>query len=485
MTTKFSSLGSKEKAALRLRNGNPRDLYEFTDKLGEGAFGVVWKGKELSTGKLFAIKEIKIEKDTDLEDMLKEIEHMSALDQSDYIVNYNCSYLSDQADILYIVMEYCGPGSINDLMNITKKTLNENQIAIICRDALKGLKHLHDKRRIHRDIKAGNILLNDECVAKLGDFGVSGQVKDFTKHHTVIGTPFWMAPEVIEEDYDHKADIWSLGITAIEMAEGHPPHYNIHPMRAIFMIPTRPPPKLSNPENWSKEFIDFVAQCLVKKAKDRPASGKMLEHPFLKKVDKMSSKDILKPLLLAAEEVIKTVGSREKALGLQDTNDDDSDEKQSSTSTDDDENGGAGSDDDDDGTINYSTMVVMSADNDKKKSKKKKGNVIGKTVKGDSTTNFSNMGTTAFNTGTTNFNSTMMVRPSPTKKKQETSKFVPQFMGLVQQIDMQSKYDKMSIEQLKAMMIEIDKNLEKDLQNIKKEYDEDMAIIKKRLKSEK
>jgi serine/threonine kinase 3 len=167
--------------------------------------------------------------------------------------------------MLWIVMEYCGPGSVSDLMTITKKTLNERQIAVILRDALKGLNLLHEKQRIHRDIKAGNILLNDECVAKLADFGVSGQSKDYTKHHTVIGTPFWMAPEVMQEEYDKEADIWSLGITAIEMAEGRPPYYNIHPMRAIFMIPTRPPPKLTNPELWSPEFISFVAACLQKK----------------------------------------------------------------------------------------------------------------------------------------------------------------------------------------------------------------------------
>lgn len=136
---------------------------------------------------------------------------------------------------------------------------------------------------IRRDIKAGNILLNSEGHAKLADFGVAGQLTDtMAKRNTVIGTPFWMAPEVIEEiGYDCRADIWSLGITALEMAEGKPPYGDIHPMRAIFMIPTKPPPSFRDPDRWSTEFIDFVNLCLVKNPSERADATSLLKHEFI------------------------------------------------------------------------------------------------------------------------------------------------------------------------------------------------------------
>ncbi|MEE6510792.1 hypothetical protein FKM82_030957 [Ascaphus truei] len=201
---------------------------------------------------------------------------------SPHVVKYYGSYFKNTD--LWIVMEYCGGGSVSDIIRLRKQTLKEDEIATISQSTLKGLEYLHFMRKIHRDIKAGNILLNSEGNVKLADFGVAGQLTDtMAKRNTVIGTPFWMAPEVIQEiGYNCVADIWSLGITAIEMAEGKPPYADIHPMRAIFMIPSNPPPTFRKPDVWSKEFNEFVNQCLVKNPEQRASATELLQHPFIK-----------------------------------------------------------------------------------------------------------------------------------------------------------------------------------------------------------
>ena len=203
-------------------------------------------------------------------------------------------------------MEYCGGGSVSDIMRLRKKTLTEEEISTILKDTLEGLVYLHARRKIHRDIKAGNILLNSEGHAKLADFGVAGQLTDtMAKRNTVIGTPFWMAPEVIQEiGYDCLADIWSLGITALEMAEGKPPYGDIHPMRAIFMIPTKPPPSFRNPDRWSPEFIDFVSRCLVKNPEHRSTASTLLQHEFIVRAPPVGSlQSIIQEAKLLANEI--------------------------------------------------------------------------------------------------------------------------------------------------------------------------------------
>uniref|UniRef100_A0A1A9X3C2 non-specific serine/threonine protein kinase n=1 Tax=Glossina brevipalpis TaxID=37001 RepID=A0A1A9X3C2_9MUSC len=257
----------------------PEKVFDIICKLGEGSYGSVYKALHKESSSIVAIKLVPVE--SDLHDIIKEISIMQQCD-SPYVVRYYGSYFK-QYD-LWICMEYCGAGSVSDIMRLRKKTLTEDEIATILSDTLKGLVYLHLRRKIHRDIKAGNILLNTEGYAKLADFGVAGQLTDtMAKRNTVIGTPFWMAPEVIEEiGYDCVADIWSLGITALEMAEGKPPYGDIHPMRAIFMIPQKPPPSFREPDRWSTEFIDFVSLCLVKNPEERATASDLLEHEFIR-----------------------------------------------------------------------------------------------------------------------------------------------------------------------------------------------------------
>jgi len=465
------------------------------------------ESEDKTSGEVFALKELKIEQEADLDEMLREIDHMSAIDMHQHIVAYTKSYLSPVCDKLWIVMEYCGPGSVNDIMTISKKTLTEDQISVICRDSLKGLQHLHDKKRIHRDIKAGNILLNEDGVAKLADFGVSGQVKDFTRHHTVIGTPFWMAPEVIQEDYDHKADIWSIGITAIEMAEGHPPHYNIHPMRAIFMIPTRPPPRLAHPNEWSPEFISFLAACLIKKPKDRPSADQLLKHAFIKKAKNLKPKQIFAPLILEVSRVIAEVGSRELALGLneeddekggkekaagEDSNDDDSVEKRSGGS-------GSSSDRSDDGS-EEKPSGKKSSENDKQQQQQNADKKAARTnmainapalVVGAGNSNGSvDLSASAEGSGTTRFSTTRFTTSATTRFTTQVARtatsrspFVAQFRVLLDEDG--GKYAGMSVDDLGKVLGDLDVILEREMKIARKNYLDDKRLLAEVLSARK
>ncbi|XP_023236306.1 mitogen-activated protein kinase kinase kinase kinase 4-like isoform X1 [Centruroides sculpturatus] len=186
-------------------------------------------------------------------------------------------------------MEYCGAGSVTDLVKSTKgQCLKEEWIAYICREILRGLSHLHGNKIIHRDIKGQNVLLTDNAEVKLVDFGVSAQLdRTIGRRNTFIGTPYWMAPEVIACDenpdatYDNRSDLWSLGITALEMAESQPPLCDMHPMRALFLIPRNPPPRLKS-KKWSKKFHSFIETVLVKDYQQRPYTDQLLKHPFIR-----------------------------------------------------------------------------------------------------------------------------------------------------------------------------------------------------------
>ncbi|KAG8196413.1 hypothetical protein JTE90_009045 [Oedothorax gibbosus] len=277
----------------------PEEVFDIISKLGEGSYGSVYKALHKESGQVLAIKQVPV--DTDLQEIIKEISIMQQCD-SPYVVKYYGSYFKNTD--LWIVMEYCGGGSVSDIMRLRKKTLGEEEIATILSDTLKGLEYLHCRRKIHRDIKAGNILLNTEGNAKLADFGVAGQLTDtMAKRNTVIGTPFWMAPEVIQEiGYDCVADIWSLGITALEIAEGKPPYGDIHPMRAIFMIPAKPPPSFRDPDRYTPEFIDFVSRCLVKNPDERATAAELLQHEFIRNA---------KPVTILQQMIAETIQESE------------------------------------------------------------------------------------------------------------------------------------------------------------------------------
>ncbi|XP_035793786.1 serine/threonine-protein kinase 3-like isoform X1 [Anopheles albimanus] len=307
MLAAMSSKNELKKLSEESLTRQPDEVFDILCKLGEGSYGSVYMALHKESEQVLAIKQVPV--DTDLQEIIKEISIMQQCD-SPYVVKYYGSYFKNTD--LWIVMEYCGAGSVSDIMRLRKKTLSEDEIATILIDTLKGLEYLHLRRKIHRDIKAGNILLNSEGHAKLADFGVAGQLTDtMAKRNTVIGTPFWMAPEVIEEiGYDCVADIWSLGITALEMAEGKPPYGDIHPMRAIFMIPTKPPPSFRDPDIWSPEFIDFVSLCLVKNPEERATATDLLTHEFIRNAKPCS---ILSQMIAEAKELRENQSLRHAA----------------------------------------------------------------------------------------------------------------------------------------------------------------------------
>ncbi|KAJ3117685.1 putative protein serine/threonine kinase [Phlyctochytrium bullatum] len=270
--TKIKELGSA---------APPKDLkstrYVLHELVGSGSYGNVYRGQDSLTNQTVAIKVVDLEGNEDaMEDIQREVTILSQL-RSNYVTQYHGSFLNGTK--LWIVMEFCDGGSGLDL--ITQGRLPEPIIANVLRQVLEGLHYLHGKNKIHRDIKAANILLTKDGGVKLADFGVSGQITStMTKKNTFVGTPYWMAPEVIlRSSYNYKADIWSLGITAFEFATGFPPHANLHPLRVLFMIPKSDPPRL--PTAFSPAFRDFVAQCLQHKQGQRPSAEELLSHPFI------------------------------------------------------------------------------------------------------------------------------------------------------------------------------------------------------------
>ncbi|KAK4944396.1 hypothetical protein LTR10_016282 [Elasticomyces elasticus] len=264
------------------------DGYQMLEELGSGSFGVVYKAIEKATGEIVAIKHVDLESsEEDLSDILSELSVLSSC-SSPHVTKYHCAFLRRQT--LWIVMEYLGGGSCADLLKPPPHRLIEYHIAIICRELLLGLAYLHTEGKLHRDIKAANVLLGMDGRVKLADFGVAAQLVGLKSvRNTFVGTPFWMAPEVIQQEgHDAKADVWSLGITAMELANGEPPHANVHPMKVLFLIPKQSAPRLEGAQ-WSANFREFVAACLTKDVDKRPSAKELLKHRFVRSAGKVEA----------------------------------------------------------------------------------------------------------------------------------------------------------------------------------------------------
>nr|XP_020456788.1 myosin-IIIa isoform X3 [Monopterus albus] len=301
---------------------DPTDTWEIIETIGKGTYGKVYKVLNKTDGSKAAVKILDPIHDID-EEIEAEYNILKALsDHTNVVKFYGMYYKKDLkcGDQLWLVLELCNGGSVTDLakgMLRRGDRVDEPIVAYILHEALRGLQHLHINNTIHRDVKGNNILLTTQGGIKLVDFGVSAQLTNTRlRRNTSVGTPFWMAPEVIaceqqlDSTYDARCDVWSLGITAIELGDGDPPLSDLHPMRALFKIPRNPPPTLHQPELWSDNFNDFIRKCLIKDFELRPNVLDLLQHEFIKQI--VGREKILQKQLIELIDLNQQIGATEK-----------------------------------------------------------------------------------------------------------------------------------------------------------------------------
>uniref|UniRef100_A0A669D7R9 non-specific serine/threonine protein kinase n=1 Tax=Oreochromis niloticus TaxID=8128 RepID=A0A669D7R9_ORENI len=270
------------------RDENPEEIWEIIGELGDGAFGKVFKAQNKQTGILAAAKVIDTKTEEELEDYMVEIDILASCDHQNIVKLLDAFYYESK---LWILIEFCAGGAVDAVMLELERPLTEPQIRVVCRQTLQALVYLHENKIIHRDLKAGNILLTLDGDVKLADFGVSAKnTKTLQRRDSFIGTPYWMAPEVVmcetskDRPYDYKADIWSLGVTLIEMAQVEPPNHEMNPMRVLLKIAKSDPPTLMQPSRWSPDFSDFLKRCLDKNIDNRWSAMQLLQHSFVSSV---------------------------------------------------------------------------------------------------------------------------------------------------------------------------------------------------------
>ncbi|XP_031453375.1 STE20-like serine/threonine-protein kinase [Phasianus colchicus] len=290
------------------RDLNPEEFWEIIGELGDGAFGKVFKAQNKETKVLAAAKVIDTKSEEELEDYMVEIDILASCDHPNIVKLLDAFYYENN---LWILIEFCAGGAVDAVMLELERPLTEPQIKVVCRQTLEALNYLHENKIIHRDLKAGNILFTLDGDIKLADFGVSAKnTRTIQRRDSFIGTPYWMAPEVVmcetskDRPYDYKADIWSLGITLIEMAQIEPPHHELNPMRVLLKIAKSDPPTLAQPSKWSSDFKDFLKKCLEKNVDLRWSATQLLQHPF---VTVTSNKPIRELIAEAKAEVTEEV----------------------------------------------------------------------------------------------------------------------------------------------------------------------------------
>ncbi|KAM9313279.1 uncharacterized protein PAF06_011268 [Gastrophryne carolinensis] len=267
------------------RDINPEDKWEILSELGDGAFGKVYKVHHKETEELAAVKVLDILSEDALEDYVSEINILGQCQHPNILKLLEADYWGKQ---LWIVVEFCAGGALDAVMLELGHGLKESQICVVSHQTLLGLQYLHANKIIHRDLKAGNILLTQQGDIRLADFGVSAVNNKTIQHRSsFIGTPYWMAPEVVicetckDTPYDYKADIWSLGITLIELAEAQPPNHEMNPTRVLLKILKSQPPHLKYPQLWSADFNNFLEKCLQRNPQQRPSASELLKHLFV------------------------------------------------------------------------------------------------------------------------------------------------------------------------------------------------------------